>query len=156
MIAVAPMEVGLAVADVDRVLAFYRDVLGMKLLTDIAVPAAVSRVAGLAPEGYRVMRLESSGGDRLKLAQTPASREGVRPADYPMQRRGGAYLTFIVDELPALERRLHDAGASIHSDGIVVLRPGVSMLLAADPEGNWLEFVHYDDLASYRPPKGKT
>lgn len=155
MITVAPMEVGFAVADVDRVLAFYRDVLGMKLLTDITMPAATSRAAGLAPDGYRVVRLESSGGDRLKLAQTAASRESVRATDYPMQRRGSAYVTFIVDDLPALHARLRQAGTRIASDGIVDLRPGVTMLLATDPEHNWLEFVHYDDLAAYRSLRAK-
>jgi len=37
------------------------------------------------------------------------------------------------------------------SDGVVLLRPGVRLLLANDPEGNWLEFLQYDDLAAYRP-----
>ena len=111
--------------------------------------------SGLAPDGYRVVRLESSGGDRIKLAQTAASRESVAAPAYPMQRRGSAYLTFIVDDLPALHRRLRDAGVNVASEGVVVLRPGVSMLLATDPERNWIEFVHYDDLASYRPAQAR-
>ncbi|GIK88250.1 MAG: hypothetical protein BroJett026_37310 [Betaproteobacteria bacterium] len=152
MKAVAPLEVGLVVRDVDALLPFYTRVLGLALVTDIVAPAAVGRAAGLAPDGYRVVRLESNRGDRIKLAQPLRPCDPVPAAAFALQRQGGAYLTFIVDELPALHAALRDAGATVHSEGIVTLRPGVSMLLATDPEHNWIEFVHYDDLASYRPP----
>jgi hypothetical protein len=68
-----------------------------------------------------------------------------------MQRRGGSYVTFIVDDVRSLHDRLARAGAAIRSRGVVELRPGVWLLLAADPEGNFVEFLQYDDLASYRP-----
>lgn len=155
MTSVAPFEVGLVAADIDALLPFYRDVLGFALLSDIVAPAATSRAAGLAPDGYRVVRLESGYGDRIKLAQPSTRCERVQPTKYTMQRQGTAYLTFIVDALLALHQRLRDAGTPIRSDGIVVLRPGVSMLLATDPEHNWIEFVHYDDLASYRPERNR-
>lgn len=151
MTSVAPFEVGLVAANLDALLPFYRDVLGFALLTDIVAPAATSRAAGLAPDGYRVVRLESSRGDRIKLAQPLAGCERVQPTAHAMQRQGTAYLTFIVDDLTSLRQRLREAGTPIRSDGIVVLRPGLTMLLATDPEHNWIEFVHYEDLASYRP-----
>ena len=72
----APFEIGLVVADVDRVLPFYRDVLGFAVIGDLEVPADRSRRSGLAAGGYRIVRLESSGGDRLKLAQAALSRLG--------------------------------------------------------------------------------
>jgi len=148
---VAPLEVGLVALDIDTLLPFYTEVLGLALLTDITVSRETSRAAGLAPEGYRVVRLESTGGDRIKLAQSLAAMAPSAPAPYPMARQGGAYVTFIVDDLPSLHERLRECGAAIRSEGVVVLRPGVSMVLATDPEHNWLEFVCYDDIASYRP-----
>jgi catechol 2,3-dioxygenase-like lactoylglutathione lyase family enzyme len=151
---VAPFEVGLVAADLDALVPFYTRVLGLALLTDITVGEATSRAAGLARRGYRVVRLEAGNGDRIKLAQSLEPAERPRAPDFPMHRQGTAYLTFIVDDLQALHARLRDAGAAVRSDGVVVLRPGVSMLLATDPEGNWLEFVHYDDIASYRPARG--
>jgi catechol 2,3-dioxygenase-like lactoylglutathione lyase family enzyme len=152
---VAPFEVGFVVSDVEAMLRFYRDVLGFALLTDITMPATASRAAGLAPDGYRVVRLESRRGDRLKLAR-PSSPGAPTPAtDYMMQPRGGAYVTFIVDDLPALHEKLRQAGTRIASDGIIDLRPGVTMMLATDPEHNWLEFVQYDDLAAYRSLRAK-
>ena len=155
MKSVAPFEIGLVVRDLDAMLPFYTGVLGLSVLSSIEVPAATSRSAGLAPDGYRVVRLQTSRGDRIKLATPTMPPAPVATSDYAMQRQGCAYLTFIVDDLGPLHGRLKDAGAPIRSDDIVVLRPGVSMLLATDPEGNWIEFVHYDDLASYRAVEAK-
>lgn len=152
---VAPFEIGLVVADVDRVLPFYRDVLGLVVIGDIEVPAERSRASGLAPDGYRVVRLESSSGDRLKLARPAGGGVRVAAADHAMDRVGTAYVTFIVEDLAALHAKLRDAGANIRSQGIVELREGLRLLLVSDPEGNFLEFLQYDDVAAYRPAKGR-
>jgi len=37
------------------------------------------------------------------------------------------------------------------SDGPVEIRKGITAIFTCDPEGNFLEFVQYADLASYRP-----
>lgn len=152
---VAPLEVGFVVSGIDAMLHFYQDVLGFALLTDITMSSTTSRAAALSPDGYRVVRLESGRGDRLKLARPTTPGKPSPPTDYMMQPRGGAYVTFIVDDLPALHERLRTAGTRIASDGIIDLRPGVTMMLATDPEHNWLEFVHYDDLAVYRSLRAK-
>jgi hypothetical protein len=68
-----------------------------------------------------------------------------------MQRRGGSYVTFIVDDVSSLHERLARAGTPIRSRGVVELRPGLRLVLATDPEGNFVEFLQYDDLDSYRP-----
>lgn len=147
----APFEIGLVVADVDHVLPFYRDLLGFAVIGDLEVPGERSRRSGLAADGYRIVRLESSGGDRLKLAQ-PCGRGAARaPTDWAMSRPGGCYVTFIVADLAELHLRLVQAGVPIRSDGIVELRAGLRLVLAVDPEGNFLEFLQYDDVLAYRP-----
>ncbi len=148
---VAPLEVGLAVADLDRLLPFYREVLGLRLLSDVAVPATIGRATGLATAGYRIVRLESPSGDRLKLAQPDPPPSAAPAPACAMERRGGAYVTFIVDDLDSTHAALQRAGARVHSRGTVEVRPGVRMLLVTDPEGNYLEFVQYAELRAYRP-----
>jgi catechol 2,3-dioxygenase-like lactoylglutathione lyase family enzyme len=150
---VAPSEIGVVAADIDALLAFYVGVLGMRVVGDIKVPAATSRRTGLAPDGYRVVRLETDGGDRIKLARPIAGPQPGPRGDYAMQRRGATYLTLIVDDVRSLHARLIAAGVALRSEGVVELRPGVWLVLATDPEGNFIEFLQYDDLASYRPPK---
>jgi hypothetical protein len=149
----APFEMGLVVADVDRVLPFYRDLLDFAVIGDLKVPAERSRRSGLAADGYRIVRLESSGGDRLKLAQPGSCGAAGAPAEWAMSRPGGCYVTFIIEDLVALYPRLLQAGTPIRSDGIVELRAGLRLLLALDPESNFLEFLQYDDVLAYRPRK---
>ena len=74
-------------------------------------------------------------------------------ADFAMHRAGACYVTWIVEDLSALYERLLQAGANIRSkQGIVQLRAGLRLLLVADPEGNFLEFLQYDDITAYRVP----
>lgn len=148
---VAPFEVGLVVADIEQLLPFYRDVLGFNVIGDVETPPERSRQSGLAPDGYRVVRLETSTGDRLKLARPSQGGIAAAAADYAMHAVGGCYVTFIVDDLVALHQRLRHADATIRSQGIVELREGLRLLLVADPEGNFLEFLQYDNIAAYRP-----
>lgn len=149
---VAPFEIGLVVADLERQLAFYRDLLGLAVIGDLEVPGERSRRAGLAAEGYRVIRLETPSGDRLKLARPTRCAPAPAATRYAMERAGAAYVTFIVTDVAALYDRLARAGANLRSAGIVELRPGLRLLLVADPEGNFVELLQYDDIASYRAP----
>lgn len=155
MKSVVPFEVGVVVADIDRLLPFYRDVLGFAVVGDAETPPERSRPCGLSPDGYRVVRLETSTGDRLKLARPRGGALVAPPAaeSFAMHAVGGFYVTFIVEDLAGLHTRLQHAGATIRSQGIVQLRAGLRLLLVADPEGNFLEFLQYDDIASYRPSK---
>lgn len=151
----APFEIGIVVDDIDAVLPFYTEVLGLSVLSDLSVSPAISRPAGLAQDGYRVVRLETARGDRLKLARPAGGAQAGSASAYAMERAGASYVTFIVDELPSLYDKLVSARVGIKSDGIVSLRPGVSLVLATDPAGNWLEFVQYDDITSYRPSEAR-
>ncbi len=148
---VAPFEAGLVAGNVETLLAFYQQALACTVLTAISVAADVSRRSGLSANGYRVVRLETRGGDRFKLAQPLGDCQDAVRDPHPISRVGCAYLTFIVDDLASIAVQVQAAGGILRSDGVVTLRPGVSMCLATDPEGNWLEFVHYDDIRSYRP-----
>jgi len=64
MAAVAPFEIGPVVRDLDVALPFYTGVLGLALLSDIVVPAATSRAAGLALDRYRVVHYSDRASDR--------------------------------------------------------------------------------------------
>lgn len=151
---VAPYEIGITVEDLDRELAFYTGVLGLRVVSEIDVPGERSARAGLAPDGYRIVRLETPSGERIKLAQPARAPEDVPPASYAMQRKGAAYLTFIVEDVDALHARLVERGIPIRSRGKVEVRPGLWLVLVADPEGNYVEFLQYADIHAYRPGPG--
>ena len=148
---VAPFEIGITVSDIDAVLPFYRDLLEFRVLSDIDVPPEKSRLTGLTPDGYRVMRLESKGGDRIKFAQPGIPPVAAPGRAFALERQGGHYVTFIISDIHALHAKLLGAGIGLISQGMVEVRAGLTMMMISDPAGNTIEFVEYADLESYRP-----
>lgn len=149
----APFEPAICVRDLERALAFYRDALGMSVFSIDMIAPDISRRANLTHHGYKIARLETSAGDRLKLV---APREIPPPhetEEYVLGRHGFAYLTFIVPDLSAIVAKLKAAGVPIRTGGEIEFRPGVQLVFTEDPEGNFLEFVQREDLETYRPPR---
>lgn len=146
----APMEIGICVPDLPRALAFYEGVLGLRKISQIGLNEHGSRLSGLGTSGYTVVRLQTSYGERVKLVCPETAPAGNGLAESPASRAGFAYLTFLVDDIAGVVDACTSAGfPSLR--GIVELRPGVRMALVRDPEGNFIEFAQYDDIAAYRP-----
>lgn len=149
----APLEVGICCTALEPLIRFYGDLLGCELISVIDVPAANAEKAALSPGAYRVARLQTPSGERLKFLQPSVTPQQERPGRWILERRNTTYLTFIVDDLGAMIERLHSLGARISTGPRPVeIRAGVRLCFARDPEGNILEFVQYDDVTSYRKP----
>ncbi|MES2787557.1 MAG: VOC family protein [Pseudomonadota bacterium] len=146
----APLEVGICVRDVARMAEFYERVLGFTRISEATLAADRAQLAGFGPVSFTMVRMQTGWGERIKLLQpTPGGTDAAGQAI--LGRVGIAYLTFVVTDLDEAWQRLLDAGVTIHSDGPTQTRPGTRLLFFADCEGNHLELVQYDDLASYRP-----
>ncbi|MBV8894284.1 MAG: hypothetical protein JO266_20310, partial [Acidobacteria bacterium] len=66
---VAPLEPGIVCIDIDRMFAFYTEVLGLKFATDAEATAEMSTKFGTGPHGFRIIRLQTPYGERIKLIQ---------------------------------------------------------------------------------------
>ncbi len=147
-----PLEFGISVINMDLMIKFFTEILGLKIVGDNSVPAELSARTGATPHGYRIVRLQTPYGERIKLAQAglpPKQGEGV---SHVMARQGLAYLTFVIEDLDGMIKRLKDHGVRLLSGGEKVeVRQGVYAIYSIDPEGNFIEFVEYPDVASYRP-----
>ena len=53
---------------------------------------------------------------------------------------GYRYFTMIVDNLSEITQAVKDAGYKVRID-TTEIRPGVSISMVEDPDGNWVEFV---------------
>ncbi len=148
----APLELGICCSDLDRLLPFYRDVLGCRHIGTLEVMADRAAATGLSLTGYRVARLKTPFGELLKLLEPVEPPRATPVEESLLARRNASYITFIVDDLEAMIERLQAAGASFLK-GVepVSIRAGSRLTFVRDPEGNVLEFIAYEDLAAYRP-----
>lgn len=147
----APLEVGICVEDLTVMREFYEEALGFVYVSTFDVAPALARDAGMSADGYRIVRLQTSTGERIKLAQPATGPRRLTAAQPVLERRSIAFLTFIVDDLLATMTRLQARGLELRAGPKLEIRDGVYLAFAEDPEGNLLEFVEYDDVAAYRP-----
>jgi len=129
---------GITVRDMDASLAFYRDVLGLAVVSDrvsalagqsVGAPGCAARICVLAvPESEaRVELLEYRGSDG-----TPVS---ARPVD-----TGATHASFWVTDIATLYEHLKAHGVPMLSPP-VAQTSGRLKLYARDPDGFWLELT---------------
>ena len=148
----APLEIGICVEDPEKMIGFYRDVMGFKLISDLMVPPEKSRPAGFGKKGYRIIRLQTKSGERIKLVHPNSIPEKRTFNDEILSHRGNVFLTFIVEDLKATLRKIQKGTTILRTEGeIIEVRKGVNLSILDDPEGNHLEFVEYLDIEDYSP-----
>jgi catechol 2,3-dioxygenase-like lactoylglutathione lyase family enzyme len=139
---IAPLEVGLVVRDLDRMLRFYVDVLGCTEVRRADIPAALSRAIATAPEGYVNVWLRTPNGEVIKLVRPPSAPVLPGAAAYSSERGGFAYLTFYCSDLAGILAKALANGALERSDAAARTGAfGVKLVFFADPEGNVVELV---------------
>jgi lactoylglutathione lyase len=140
---VAPIEPGIVCIDIERMIRFYSGVLGLQLINDAETTPEMSTKFRTTPDGYRIVRLQTALGQKVKLVQPK-----VPPARNPLpqwvyQRQGIAYLTFVVADVEEVVARLMAHGVRMVSEGIVEIRKGILAIYTLDPEDNYVEFVEF-------------
>lgn len=138
-----PVEPGIVCLDIERMLAYYTQVLGLHVVGDAPTAPELSARFGASPEGYRIIRLESPEGFRVKLLQPVIPAEPRTPTDWVQQRAGLAYLTFVVSDLDGVVAWLQEHGVRMVGKSIVEIRAGIRAIYTRDPEDNYLEFIEY-------------
>jgi lactoylglutathione lyase len=149
---IAPLEPGIVCIDIDRMLDFYTCVLGLTVVSDAEATPEMGAIFGAAPHGFRIVRMQTPYGERVKLVQLKNGHpKRIRPPEWVFERQGLAYITFIVTDIEEVTARLNEHGVRLVRPEPVEVRKGFVALFAEDPEGNFVEFVEYDDISTYRP-----
>jgi lactoylglutathione lyase len=138
-------HVGVTVADLDRSLAFYRDLLGIDVRERSEEAGGdVATITGLAGAHVRIADLELGDGRVIELL------EYVAPAGRPLAQRtcdpGSCHLALEVPDIAAAARRLRDAGVELRSDPVTLADAGphwtgVRVVYTIDPDGVTVELV---------------
>ena len=124
------IDLGIVISDSEAALAFYRDLLGLEHVADTPMPAGMKGTMHRLLCGSSLIKL-------VKLDEVPEARPakgGIAGAT------GYRYFTMIVDNLAEITGAVKAAGHKVRIDAAEI-RPGVSISMVEDPDGNWVEFV---------------
>jgi len=131
------------VSDVERSAAFYRDLLGFKLLSLAERPQGFAEIAtGIPGAHLKVAYLEVPGGHRLELIQYLSPR-GAK-LDTRTHNVGSAHLALNVDDLRQVYQEFKAKGVRFKGEPIEVPagpNRGNLMVYMLDPDDFTLELI---------------
>lgn len=135
-------HVNFTVGDMDRSLAFYRDLLGLEVLSDWVSDAAyLAEITGYPGARLRLAFLRLPGTDaRLELIQylDPAGASHDLPTNVP----GASHLCFDVPDIQAAHRALSSRGVRFRSEPVAIssaANRGAWGVYLVDPDGITIE-----------------
>src|SRR4051812_11748095 len=145
-------HINLVVEDLDRMIAFYRDALGLKVTKRATIEGDwIGATVGLKKVHADVVYLDLDAGPRIELIRY--NRPSLdRPGDVDKPNAPGLrHFAFRVDDIDSLVARLKESGVKFFADvqkvpdSQVTYAGGIRKRLVyfQDPEGNLLEFCEY-------------
>ena len=139
---VAPIEFGIPVKDLDRMLSFYSEVLACKEVRRADIPPALSDSLSVAPNGYVNVWLEFPNGEVLKLMAPPETPADDAVPPYIGTRTGIAYFTVYLSDIADTLAKAERHGTTVISDrGLAETPDALKLAFLKDPEGNVFELV---------------
>ena len=127
------IDLGIVITDSEASLAFYRDLLGFEHVADTPMPI------GSGAMMHRLM----CGDSMIKLVKLDENPEASAPPGGIPGATGYRYFTMIVTNLAEITGAVAEAGHKVRVDQ-AELRPGITISMVEDPDGNWVEFVQED------------
>ena len=133
---------GIVVADMERALGFYRDLLGLTVVRDAEEQGEYrERITGLPGARARTVKMKARNGSALvELLQFHTH---PRPVEAPAETCaiGLRHIAFTVEDLDSLHRRLTEAGVRFLAPPQRSPSGREKITYCRDPEGNILELV---------------
>ena len=114
---------------------FYHNKLGFEIVLDLEIPDTLARDVGLAPAGFRQVRLKA-GNTLIKLMDIESPPP--KPADE--FSAGVRWLTFFVADIQQTVKDLKQNGVEFLSEPISAPDAG-GVVCAPDPDGILIELV---------------
>lgn len=130
-------HVGLTVSDLDRAVAFYRDVLGLAVLDRFTVGGdAFATAVDVAGASARFAHLDADGV-RVELVEyEPAGDERPKPE---LNQSGATHLGLAVDDLDEFFASLPEKVETLSEPQTT--ESGTRILFVRDPDGNLVEIL---------------
>ena len=125
------IDLGIVAKDGPGMLSFYKDLLGLHHEADIPFPSG------------GVMHRLWCGDSLIKIVIPEPSPEKFPEKQGITGALGYRYWTMIVDNLEEIMTDCQEYGSEIITP-ITTIRPGVTIGIVTDPEGNLVEFVEQE------------
>ena len=123
------VDVGLVVADMQRALSFYRDLIGLPVVAEVTI--------SLIGRGQMVQL--AHGASLIKLVRLEKPPSAGSPAGIS-KALGYRYITLLIADIEAIMTKLEQEKVSIALP-ITRLENGAAIAMVMDPDGNIIEFV---------------
>jgi catechol 2,3-dioxygenase-like lactoylglutathione lyase family enzyme len=142
---VAADHTGITVSNLDRSLAFWRDVLGFELShTAHQAGELASKITGIAGAEIKLAVVKASGGHKIELLEYLAPRDRKRSANLRPCDVGSVHVALIVDDLDAILSAIDASGwKSTGKPQTLKSGPntGKRVIYVRDPDGTTIEFM---------------
>ena len=123
------IDIGIITNNIEPMLGFYRDSLGLEVEAVIDMP------------GGGVMHRLKAGDSIVKVIETDPKPDASAPPGGIRGATGYRYWTLHVTELAARIDQLQAEGVEVVVP-VKTIREGVTIAIVADPDGNWVELLH--------------
>ena len=135
---------GITVSNLERSLAFWRDVLGFELSHTAHQTGELAReITGVAGAEIKLAVLKASGGHKIELLEylAPSDRKhvGLRPCDV-----GSVHVALLVDDLDAVLNAIAASGWKAAGKPQTLKtgpNAGKRVVYVRDPDGTTIEFM---------------
>jgi glyoxylase I family protein len=121
------IDLGIVTNDAVASIAFYRDVLGLEDLGEFPMPGGAMQRLQCGASTIKIVSMK-------KPPAATAAPGGIGGAT------GYRYWTISVSNLAEIVAACEAAGVKI-AIPITELRPGITIAMVEDPDGNWVEFL---------------
>jgi catechol 2,3-dioxygenase-like lactoylglutathione lyase family enzyme len=133
-------HVGISVGDIDRSIAFYRDLLGMEQLCEV-FPFGGEQFETIMDIPGVTGRMCMIGKGTLNLELFEFDGAKAKDPNHPVSDRGYSHFGVEVDDIAATYEKLKAADVRIHSPVITFLGGGMKAAYCRDPDGNVFEIM---------------
>lgn len=131
----ATVDIAITCSDFSASLDFYHNKLGFEIVLDLEIPDDLARDVGLAPTGFRQVRLKA-GDTLIKLMDI----ESPPPKPTEEFSAGVRWLTFFVEDIQQTVKDLKQNGVEFLSEPIRA-PDAAGVACAPDPDGILIELV---------------
>jgi predicted enzyme related to lactoylglutathione lyase len=144
------IDFGVVVSDVEKSLAFYKDVVGFQANGDFTVTPGIAKGAGLSDgtatlKIYKLRLNDEGTATNLKLMQIADAKQKKQDLTYIHSTLGMSYMTIMVSDMDAAIARAAAKGHKPIAQGPYELgeigADGIYLAILRDPDGNFVELV---------------